>query len=261
MSPTTRPSTRGAPLSTLSPSRSRLNQVQRRERSASDTVARRASTEPVDGVVLFCGLEHDSDPAPTSSRNPIDEGCAPQASFLPCPSPPPSEPARKRQKRSNGCGTRLHTAGQEAVHWRAPLAGVSVNVIPLERSYFTFDAATALNLHEDPCGCAVRGVGCQICGNALGALDTPCERHAEGRRSDVLRYTFLPSTVSPPLPIRVPRAALVDIAFTSSPAFPPHPRPRGSGRQVTSPPPPPPPRTRSRVSDISSTNSPAFPPH
>ncbi|KAJ7025812.1 hypothetical protein C8F04DRAFT_1268799 [Mycena alexandri] len=237
MSPTARRSSRRAPSPTLglssSPPRSHPSQVQGPERSTG-TVAR-ASTEAVDGVMLFCGLEHDSDPVLTSSQCPRP---APQAPFLPCPSPPPSEPPRKRQKRSNGCGTRVHAAGREATHWRAPLAGVTTNVIPLERSYFTSDAVTALNLHEDACGCAVRGVGCKICGNALGALDTPCARHAEGRR-DVLRYTFLPFAVSPPLPVRLPRVALVDLTFASSPAFPRHPRPRGTRRRVAPPPPPP----------------------
>ncbi|KAJ7138875.1 hypothetical protein C8R46DRAFT_1136432 [Mycena filopes] len=186
------------------------------------------------GIALFCGREYDSselalDPAqePTAA--------APHPQFLPCPSPPPERP-RKRQKRSNGCGAVVHSTGREAVRWRAPLAGVSPNVIPLERAYFTPGAATALNIHEDACGCAIRGVGCKICGNALGALDTPCVIHAEGRRRDELRYTFLPFAVSPPLPLPVytPRTALADRAVpgsASSPALPPHPRPRGTRRR------------------------------
>ncbi|KAJ7435472.1 hypothetical protein B0H11DRAFT_2257129 [Mycena galericulata] len=81
--------------------------------------------------------------------------------------------------------------------WRAPAAGVTSNVIPLEARYFDLGAAKTLRLGTLPeCGCAMDGVGCQQCGNALGAHLSPCVAHTHA----IFRYIFLPTAVWPPLP-------------------------------------------------------------
>ncbi|KAF7292625.1 hypothetical protein MIND_01160400 [Mycena indigotica] len=74
-------------------------------------------------------------------------------------------------------------------------------VVPLDGTYFTPDAARMLELARAAgCGCAAYGVGCAVCGNALGALFTPCRTHT-ARSSGSLRrqqhYVFLPGHVSP----------------------------------------------------------------
>ncbi|KAJ6536841.1 hypothetical protein B0H19DRAFT_1270550 [Mycena capillaripes] len=143
-------------------------------------------------VVLFCGLDIDAEHPSVS-----DASMAPHPQILPLPPSPTPEPPRKRQKRSTGCGTRVHTNARAVRQWRGSVSGASADVVPLERAYFAPEAIKQLNLHENNCGCAIRGVGCRVCGNPLGALKTWCELH---RSDDPSRaYTFLPCAVSPPL--------------------------------------------------------------
>ncbi|KAF7292624.1 hypothetical protein MIND_01160300 [Mycena indigotica] len=117
---------------------------------------------------------------------------------LPIASPSPSS----SPTRTNGCGTRVHASAYWAGgRWVAPPEGVSAAVIPLESTYFDPDAARMLELGGAAgCGCAARGVGCAVCGNALGALFTPCRTHT-ARGTGALRrqqhYIFLPGHVSP----------------------------------------------------------------
>ncbi|KAF7369503.1 hypothetical protein MVEN_00280100 [Mycena venus] len=155
------------------------------------------SIQDIDGgyVVLFCGLDVESD-VPSASK-------ASQPQVLPSPPSPTAEPPQKRQKRSTGCGTRVHIRARAARHWRGSVSGASADVIPLERTYFAPEAIKHLNLHEKNCGCAIRGVGCRVCGNPLGALETWCGQHRSSDPS--MAYAFLPCAVSPPLqPIRRP---------------------------------------------------------
>ncbi|KAJ7732065.1 hypothetical protein DFH07DRAFT_968547 [Mycena maculata] len=84
--------------------------------------------------------------------------------------------------------------------WRAPAAGVTKEVILLEAMYFAPEVPNLLDFHVKECGCETSGVGCMICGNPLGSLITPCARH-EGSTPAALRYTFLPTAVSPLLPL------------------------------------------------------------
>ncbi|KAJ7496293.1 hypothetical protein B0H11DRAFT_858739 [Mycena galericulata] len=101
--------------------------------------------------------------------------------------------------RSTGCDAQIHSsATMSMAHtWRAPAAGVTSNVIPLEERYFDLGAAKTLRLGTlAECGCAMDGVGCQQCGNALGAHLSPCAWHTHA----IFRYIFLPNAVWPPLP-------------------------------------------------------------
>ncbi|KAF7292626.1 hypothetical protein MIND_01160500 [Mycena indigotica] len=106
--------------------------------------------------------------------------------------------------RTNGCGARVHASAHPARaggRWVAPPEGASGVVVPLESTYFTPDAARMLELARAAgCGCAAHGVGCAVCGNALGALFTPCRTHT-ARSTGALRrqqhYVFLPGHVSP----------------------------------------------------------------
>ncbi|KAJ7693259.1 hypothetical protein B0H14DRAFT_3531218 [Mycena olivaceomarginata] len=87
-----------------------------------------------------------------------------------------------------------------ARHWRAGVAGASSTVIPLDRAYFSAAVAMDLDIYEKQCGCARRGVGCMICGNALGSLYTPCAAHGGQMGDPAMRYAFLPAAVSSPVP-------------------------------------------------------------
>ncbi|KAJ7437577.1 hypothetical protein B0H11DRAFT_1935872 [Mycena galericulata] len=191
----------------------------------------RNSAQDIDGyVVLFCGVELDEPENPSTAD---DELLAPEA-LLQFPSVLSSAcdaPLREGQKRYTGCGARIHTAAfthdtTNCHEWHAPPEGVTPDVIPLDRMYFPPESTTALQLQVQVCGCETGGVGCRICGNALGALLTPCAKHQSHSDRDS-RYTFLPSAVSPPRqaaaasaePIRAPspRAGPVPPAAVSRP--------------------------------------------
>ncbi|KAJ7778717.1 hypothetical protein DFH07DRAFT_795727 [Mycena maculata] len=167
-------------------------------RSGEDSRLRRHRPERSDAlslpsVVLFCGADQDTEADWDEHRPWVVE-------MLPGTEPPP---ARKRQKRSNGCGARIHTCAKADRRWRGLLEGVSVDVVAMQDKYFTADMKRELMLgKEERCGCARNGVGCAICGNPLGALLTPCARHAPSSATNFStpHYTFLRTGVSPPLP-------------------------------------------------------------
>ncbi|KAF7376970.1 hypothetical protein MSAN_00114800 [Mycena sanguinolenta] len=101
---------------------------------------------------------------------------------------------------STGCGTKIHhraTPGHRV--WLLTSATTLPTVVPLSAEYFT--EAQKRDLHGVPrmseCGCTAIGVGCCVCGNALGIYRTHCSTH-----SQPASYTFLPGSVSPPLPPR-----------------------------------------------------------
>ncbi|KAJ7441942.1 hypothetical protein B0H11DRAFT_2348794 [Mycena galericulata] len=155
-------------------------------------------------VALTCGHEYEDD-------NTWDRRARATPQFLPSPFPPPvALPPPTQTRKSTGCGEavhsgvtmhwRPHTPQPEA--WRAPAAGTSPNVIPLEEKYFDHEAARALGFCTlGECGCVLEGVGCRVCGNALSARLAPCAAHG----SAIYRYNFLPGNVSPPLPLQAAR--------------------------------------------------------
>jgi hypothetical protein len=116
------------------------------------------SIQDIEGgyVVLFCGLDNGIDcDVSYAFKTPLPQ-------ILPSPPSPTLEPPHKRQRRSTGCGARVHTSARAARHWRGSVSGACPDVIPLERAYFPPEAIKHLNLHEDSCGCVIRGVGCRV---------------------------------------------------------------------------------------------------
>ncbi|KAJ6522241.1 hypothetical protein B0H10DRAFT_2027924 [Mycena sp. CBHHK59/15] len=114
--------------------------------------------------------------------------------------------------KSNGCGTQIHiqsTPNQDRSSWTALRVGVTSVVIPLDAEYFL--DPISVRIGQQMCGCQITGVGCRICGNALGVLTVHCQahnppKHARGKAL----YSFFPSAVSPP--IRDVSLPLPDIA-------------------------------------------------
>ncbi|KAJ6494404.1 hypothetical protein C8R45DRAFT_988104 [Mycena sanguinolenta] len=156
------------------------------------------SAQDIDGgyVVLFCGLD-------VVESNVASECNAPHVQIHPSSPSSDPEPPLKRQTRTTGCGARVHTSARAARHWRGSVSRAGPDVVPLERAYFAPEAIKHLNLHEKNCGCMIRGVGCRVCGNPLGALETHCEQHPFDL---TMAYAFLPCAVSPPLqPFRPPQ--------------------------------------------------------
>ncbi|KAF7346907.1 Leunig-like protein [Mycena venus] len=79
--------------------------------------------------------------------------------------------------------------------------------------YFPQTLWKALDLRNDngtaACGCVMNGVGCAVCGNPLGAVQTYCSTHSF-RGSTALpkssTYIFVPSAVTPtPAPSSLPQ--------------------------------------------------------
>ncbi|KAJ7496303.1 hypothetical protein B0H11DRAFT_1910062 [Mycena galericulata] len=143
-----------------------------------------------------------------SPADPPPTGCAYPAVALTCGYhyyegdafiPPPNSPELViPTPKSTGCGALIHaSAALTMAHtWRAPAADVTSNVIPLEAHYFDLGAATLLRLGAlAECGCVMDGVGCQLCGNALGARFSPCAAHTPAAFG--YKYTFLPNAVWP----------------------------------------------------------------
>ncbi|KAJ6492101.1 hypothetical protein C8R45DRAFT_990399 [Mycena sanguinolenta] len=118
-----------------------------------------------------------------------------------------------RTTRSNGCGARLHGAVSLSRRsqsrttnqcWYGEERDVAATVLPLERIYFPQTLWEALDLQDNigtaACGCKMNGVGCAVCGNPLGAVQTYCSTHSF-RGSTAPRkgstYVFASSAVTP----------------------------------------------------------------
>jgi hypothetical protein len=126
-------------------------------RSGEDSRLRRYRPERNDtptspAVVLFCGADQEAELDWDEHRPWVVE-------ILPETEPPP---ARKRQKRSNGCGARIHARAMADRRWRGLVEGISMDVVRLEDEYFTPDMKRELLLGKERCGCCRSGVGCAI---------------------------------------------------------------------------------------------------
>ncbi|KAJ7221564.1 hypothetical protein GGX14DRAFT_694763 [Mycena pura] len=168
---------------------------------------RRASEVVPPPAVLFCGEDQGPD-AGWDEHRPWTVETLPETEMPP--------PPRKRQRRSNGCGARIHTRAEPDKRWLGSLDDVRGDVVvALEEEYFQPDMRRELLLGKERCGCCKSGVGCAICGNPLGALFTPCPRHAltpsHTAGFAAAHYIFLRSAVSPPLPTRRVQATSEDI--------------------------------------------------
>ncbi|KAJ7897915.1 hypothetical protein B0H14DRAFT_3853157 [Mycena olivaceomarginata] len=110
-----------------------------------------------------------------------------------------------------GALERMWCVGEQC--WYGWTKDVAPTVVPLETCYFTSVVGKFLGLADagsKHCGCAVGGVGCAVCGNPLGTLQTVCATRAITAKRDV--YLFLASAVSP-----APHAEMSWIGETSPP--------------------------------------------
>ncbi|KAJ7458984.1 hypothetical protein FB451DRAFT_1563820 [Mycena latifolia] len=160
---------------------------------------------------LWCGAARD---VPPEEEDWWDAHRPAAVPFLPLPfdSPVPAPvPVRAPRRKSSGCGARVHIAAHPArtrCYWVGWSEGVEGTVVPLGAEYFA-GTARELRFEWRRCGCTVEGVGCAVCGNALGARHAPCPAHTIAVHVPVPRkgaphYVFLADAVSPP--IRVPAA-------------------------------------------------------
>ncbi|KAF7299729.1 hypothetical protein HMN09_00978700 [Mycena chlorophos] len=109
------------------------------------------------------------------------------------------------RRRWTGCGAVIHTGAvpvRRGTDWTGWGEGVSSSeVVPLDEVYWTEGVRTMPELVSASegravasCGCISRGVGCAVCGNALGIERALCSTHAlRGPRTN---YVFLNSAVS-----------------------------------------------------------------
>ncbi|KAJ7458969.1 hypothetical protein FB451DRAFT_1372145 [Mycena latifolia] len=164
---------------------------------------------------LWCGAARDVTPEEEGdwwdARRPA------AVPFLPLPLDPalPLPVPRAPPPKSSGCGARVHTSAHPALtgrFWVGWCAGVDLKtVVPLETQYFAEPQRRALELGRRRCGCKAEGVGCAVCGNALGARQAPCPTHTIAvhvPRKSAPHYIFLPEAVSPPIPIPLPEPAI-----------------------------------------------------
>ncbi|KAF7359801.1 hypothetical protein MVEN_00705300 [Mycena venus] len=167
-----------------------------RRRPAVAVHARLLPDSSAPGTAISCGSERDADDwwdARTAA-------CVP---FLPLPldGDPRRTPLPSRAPRtSTGCGTRVHGSAHAARgggRWVGYVDGVEATVVRLGSEYFAEIDRSSLGLGVAGCECAVDGVGCAVCGNALGALHTHCRIHQP--RKGQAHYVFLPAAVSPPI--------------------------------------------------------------
>nr|GAT54427.1 predicted protein [Mycena chlorophos] len=156
-------------------------------------------------AILFCGADQSS---PDNAACAWDEQRPWRLQVVPDADTP--MPPRKRQRRSNGCAAQLHASADSGKRWTGMPDGVG-GVTTLDERYFSHEAKRELMLGKERCGCSRTGMGCTICGNPVGALFEPCQRHAFLSHLPNLsnsHYVFLPSAVSPPLPTPIPRRTM-----------------------------------------------------
>ncbi|KAJ6622050.1 hypothetical protein B0H10DRAFT_2015106 [Mycena sp. CBHHK59/15] len=146
-------------------------------------------------VPLFCGATPQDDSTPRTEQ------------ALDLAYDGPLFPLHKRPWSSNGCGVQIHMGAIAGRVWRGGEGGVVKSVvIALEEQYFTPEMRSELQFGVHVCGCKRSGVGCAVCGNALGSVFVRCTAHtvtpsaASAVHGGQYQCVFLPSAVSPPLP-------------------------------------------------------------
>ncbi|KAJ7090742.1 hypothetical protein B0H15DRAFT_930247 [Mycena belliarum] len=160
-------------------------------------------------IRITCGVPAAPPRAPPPSESPYPALLpTPYAvPILPLPLTPPAAAPAGAAARSTGCGAVVHSGARPgSTHWTASAGrgAAARTVVPLPPAYLSAAQNESLGgvPRTDECGCVTLGVGCAVCGNALGTHTTPCARHR-------VAYTFLASAVSPPLP----RRRKIPIAF------------------------------------------------
>ncbi|KAJ7032926.1 hypothetical protein C8F04DRAFT_1106159 [Mycena alexandri] len=148
-------------------------------------------------IALFCGADQPPSGTDFDARRPW------RVQILPGEDNP--EPPTKRRKKSNGCGTRVHTSATPmGRRWIGASDDAGSVVIPLEDQYIPH-GMRSMGTKHDSCGCTRRPIGCAVCGNALGASHMICTRHQHASAPPII-YKFHHSAVSPPLPAAPARA-------------------------------------------------------
>ncbi|KAJ7184447.1 hypothetical protein C8R46DRAFT_1064095, partial [Mycena filopes] len=113
-------------------------------------------------VALYCGADQAAR-EPEAENPDWDEHRPWVVEMLPEAVVSPMSPARKRQKRSNGCGARIHARAVPDRRWRGMREGASLDVVVgLQDEYFTPDMKRELLIGRERCGCCRSGVGCAI---------------------------------------------------------------------------------------------------
>ncbi|VDB90107.1 unnamed protein product [Peniophora sp. CBMAI 1063] len=134
--------------------------------------------------------DHSSAPTPSASR----PRRKPSAFSKPAPNAP-------RTPRRTGCGALVHVSAmprRKCGVWIAR-GDAGPSVAPLDRAYFSTRVVD--KIMESSCGCIRTGIGCRVCGNALGTIFTPCQAAAAGLFSTTTSPS--PSPGPPEAPLRV----------------------------------------------------------
>ncbi|KAJ7138363.1 hypothetical protein C8R44DRAFT_868660 [Mycena epipterygia] len=110
-----------------------------------------------------------------------------------------------KAKLSTGCGAEIYARASPrgGKTWNATAGAAGPTVAPLPAEYFTDEQKYHLagGPKKEECGCVTFGVGCCVCGNALGVCKTHCLAHLSMLTgSQPTSYIFLADAVSPPLP-------------------------------------------------------------
>ncbi|KAJ7271292.1 hypothetical protein B0H12DRAFT_730733 [Mycena haematopus] len=184
---------------------------------------------PPPPLAIFCGA-HKPITSETLSESDYDAHRPGMVQILPDTLPFGSESPcisnAARPTRSNGCGARVHSAVSlprwdltrsppdlamiQLQCWYGGEEAVAETVVPLERMYFPQRLWGILDPGNESsratCGCEVRGVGCAVCGNPLGAILTRCPAHSNRSSTKTVTYIFLPTAVTP-APSSLPRGS------------------------------------------------------
>ncbi|TEB32176.1 hypothetical protein FA13DRAFT_288106 [Coprinellus micaceus] len=108
------------------------------------------------------------------------------------PSILPIDPSRRPRRQSytrptNGCGTFVHLSASPSINCRRGPGKTYIargpatdSVVHLDPEYF--DAFPGVKFERNSCGCVKEGVGCAVCGNALGTRWRLCKAMAAGQR-------------------------------------------------------------------------------
>ncbi|KAJ7260490.1 hypothetical protein B0H12DRAFT_374989 [Mycena haematopus] len=141
------------------------SQSRLRRRPAVAVHARLLPDSSAPGTPLFCGSQHEPDPAADDWWDARRPAVVP---FLPLPLDEQRTHTYTRAPphRSTGCGARLHSgayAARGGGHWVGYPEGVERStVVRLDGRYFAAGDRGALGLEVAGCGCVVDGVGCAI---------------------------------------------------------------------------------------------------